>query len=577
MQKLTFGTPEEHVPSEYCKNFYYTPTQIRFPADKISFRTNQRGCVLSFPLENGTQVYGFGLQLKQFNHTGRKLKLAVNADPIAPTGDSHAPVPFFVTNKGWGIFVDTARYAEFYCGNQMNPAFGGGKISDTTADDRPHEAGVSTDELYALRQNGDQTMTVQIPNCQGVDIYIIEGKTITDIVSQYNMLSGGGCDVPEWGLGVLYRCYSRFNDRQVMAVVDEFRSKDIPLHIIGLEPGWQTSTYSCSYMWSDLFPDPAGFMAAMKERDIHVNLWEHAFTHPTAPIHDAIAPYSGDTLVWSGLVPDFATDAARKIFADYQRKTLVDAGVDGFKLDECDSSDYTGSWSFPLSSRFPSGMDGEQYHSMFGLLCCQVLMEALGDRKTLSEVRNMGALAASYPFVLYSDLYNHKDFIRGVTTAPFSGLLWSPELRDAGSKEELLRRLQVVVFSVQCLINAWYCPDLPWREFGCEDEVRQLLKLRVRLIPRLQESFRIYKATGKPPIRSLVMDYTDDPEVLSMDDEYLFCEDLLVAPIAAGEGDTRQVYLPSGEWVDFFTEEPVDAGWHSVTTDNIPVYRKITK
>ena len=125
-------------------------------------------------------------------------------------------------------------------------------------------------------------------------------------------------------------------------------------------------------------------------------------------------------------------------------------------------------------------MDGEQYHSMFGLLYSQVMMEALGETKTLSEVRNMGALAAPYPFVLYSDLYEHQDFIRGVANASFSGLLWSPELRDAHSREELLRRLQVVVFSVQCLINAWYCPDLPWREFGCEDEVRELLKLRVQ-------------------------------------------------------------------------------------------------
>ena len=573
MKKLTFGTPEEHVPSRYCPLFHYTPTDIRFPTDTIDFRVNGRGCVLSFPLEDDTNIYGFGLQLKQFNHRGRKLKLAVNADPIAPTGDSHAPVPFFVTNKGWGMYVDTARYAEFYCGNQKNPAFSGQKVTSGHTEGNS-TAAVSTEELYALRNTGNQTMTIQIPGCQGVDVYIIEGDTITDMVSQYNLLSGGGCQVPDWGLGVLYRCYSRYTADQVLAITDEFRSKDIPLHIIGLEPGWQTRTYSCSYLWSDLFPDPAGFLAEMKKRDVHVNLWEHGFTHPTAPIHDALAPYSGDTLVWSGLVPDFSLPEARAIFREHQ-KTLVDMGVDGFKLDECDSSDYTGSWSFPLSSRFPSGMDGEQYHSLFGTLYSQVMMEALGDTPTLSEVRNMGALAASYPFVLYSDLYEHQDFIRGVANAPFSGLLWSPELRDAHSREELLRRLQVVVFSVQCLINTWYCEDLPWREFGCEEEVRQLLKLRVQLMPRLREAFRIYHETGKPPIRALVMDYTSDAEVANIDNEYLFCEDLLVAPIAAGQGDTRKVYLPEGNWVDFFTEEPVASGWHTVTAENIPVYRKV--
>jgi alpha-D-xyloside xylohydrolase len=224
-------------------------------------------------------------------------------------------------------------------------------------------------------------------------------------------------------------------------------------------------------------------------------------------------------------------------------------------------------------------MDGEQYHSMFGLLCSQVLMEALDGKQTLSEVRNMGALAAPYPFVLYSDLYDHKDFIRGVTTAPFSGLLWSPELRDAASKEELLRRLQVVVFSNQCLINAWYCPDLPWREFGCEDEVRELLKLRVQLMPMLHESFKIYRSTGKPPIRALVMDFTDDEKTYTVDDEFLFCEDILVAPIAAGYPDQRDVYLPrSARWADFFTGQEIDVpedGILHVETKGIPVYKRI--
>ena len=577
MLKLTFGTPEEHVPSRYCKNFSYVPREIKFPTETIDFRVNARGCVLSFPLEDDLKIYGFGLQLKQFNHRSRKLKLSVNADPIAPTGDSHAPVPFFVTNRGWGMYIDTARYAEFYCGNQKNSAFGGKPYTPAHMAQREKEVGSSTDDLYNVRFDCNQAMTIQIPGCQGVDVYIIEGDTITDIVSQYNILSGGGCDSPEWGLGVLYRCYSQYTDREVLAIADEFRSKDIPLHIIGLEPGWQSWTYPCTYVWHpDRFPDPAGFMAEMKKRDIHVNVWEHGFTHPESPIFESLLPYSGDTLVWSGLVPDFATEGARNIFREHQ-KTFVDMGIDGFKLDECDCSDYTGSWSFPLSSQFPSGMDGEQYHSLFGTLYIQVLQEALGDTPTLSQVRNLGALASSYPFVLYSDLYDHQDFIRGMATAPFSGLLWSPELRDAASREELLRRMQVIVFSAQCLINAWYCKDLPWREFGCEEEVRELLKLRVTLMPRLQESFRLYKETGKPPIRALVMDYTSDPEVGDIDDEYLFCEDLLVAPIAANTGNTRKVYLPKGNWVDFFTGEAVVPGWHSVTTEGIPVYRKVSE
>jgi alpha-D-xyloside xylohydrolase len=467
------------------------------------------------------------------------------------------------------MYFDTTRWAEFYCGKTH-------KDTAIAAESGESKVMTSTDELYAAKKVGSEVMQVLIPVAEGVDIYIIEGDTITDIVKQYNMLAGGGCDVPEWGLGTLYRCYTGWNSEQIKKTADYFRENDIPCDIIGLEPGWQTHAYSCTYKWSDRYPDPKGFIDYLKERGFHVNLWQHAFTHPDSPIHDDIAPYSGDYLVWGGVVPDFATPEARKIFSDYQRKALVDLGVDGFKLDECDSSDNTGSWSFPLHAEFPSGLDGEQYHSLFGTLYAKTILDALGDTPTLSEIRQMGALAAPYPFVLYSDLYDHKDFLRGVANSGFSGILWTPEFRDAPNRDICIRRVQAIVFSVQCLINAWYYDGIPWVGHGCEDEVRELLKLREKLVPMLKKAFEDYHTTGKPPVRALVMDYTDDRETYKIDDQWLFCDDLLVAPIAAGTGDERDVYLPTAaKWVDYFTGEPVESGWHHVNTKGIPVYKRV--
>ena len=349
--------------------------------------------------------------------------------------------------------------------------------------------------------------------------------------------------------------------------------------MIGLEPGWHTHAYSCTYQWSDKYPNPDEFIAYLKDRNFHINLWEHAFVHPDAEIHDALIPHSGDWLVWGGLVPDFATPEGRRIFADYHRTKLVDHGIDGFKLDECDSSDFTGSWSFPLSSEFPSGLDGEQYHSLFGTLYAKTILDALGEQKTLSEVRQMGALAAPYPFVLYSDLYDHRDFIRGLVNSGFSGLLWTPEFRKAETREECIRRIQCIVFSCQFLVNSWNYDGIPWVIFDCEDEVRELIQLRYQLIPMLKKAFEVYHATGKPPIRALVMDYTQDDATYTIDDEYMFCEELLVAPIAANTGDQRSVYLPrAARWADFYTGEEIilpENGVIQVNTKRIPVYRKI--
>jgi alpha-D-xyloside xylohydrolase len=312
----------------------------------------------------------------------------------------------------------------------------------------------------------------------------------------------------------------------------------------------------------------------LKERDYHINLWEHAFVCSGSPIYSALHDYSGDFEVWEGLVPDFATEG-RRIFADYHRDNIVSLGIDGFKLDECDNSDFVHDWSFPNCAEFPSGMDGEQYHQMFGTLYMQTMLDALGDTPTLSAVRNAGALAASYPFVLYSDLYDHKDFIRGVVNSGFSGILWTPELRDAKTKESLIRRLQTTVFSVQSLINAWYCPTYPWAELDCEAEVRELLYERERLIPILKRAFAEYKKNGTPPVRALVMDYTDDTETWGIDDEYMLGDSLLVAPIADTDPDEREVYLPRGEWRFRWTGEIYKSGWHRIATQNIPVFERV--
>ena len=118
--------------------------------------------------------------------------------------------------------------------------------------------------------------------------------------------------------------------------------------------------------------------------------------------------------------------------------------------------------------------------------------------RTLSSVRSSGALAAPLPFVLYSDLYGHREFIRGMVTASFSGMLWAPEVRDCASGEDLLRRVETIVFSPQALLNCWRIPNPPWEQVCIEknlqneameerafymDACRKLFELRMSLLP----------------------------------------------------------------------------------------------
>ncbi|MBE6568849.1 MAG: hypothetical protein E7658_01355 [Ruminococcaceae bacterium] len=561
MKKITFGTPEELVPSTFCKGFNYAETDVKFDVSSISFKTTARGCVLEFPLLEEEQLYGFGLHLKKFNQKNQKLQLTPSASGREP-GYSHAPVPFFVSTKGYGMYFDTARNLCATCG------FGRNKDREPAPD---NTIVLSNEDFFRKTDLHETTyMTVEIPAAKGIDVYIFEGENIVDIVSQYNMLSGGGCEVPEWSLGILYRAFAKNTDKEVMELAKYFREHDIPCDILGLEPGWQSNSYSCSYVWDpERYGNYKEMVKYLLDNGFHINLWEHAYVNATAPIYKDLHDLSCDYDILKGLVPDFAMEEAQKIFADYHKKYLVDMGIDGFKLDECDDA----GWNFPYCAEFPSGLDGEQYHQLFGVLYMQTIMKALDGKTTLSQVRNAGALSAGYPFVLYSDEYDHKDFIRAMLNSGFTGLLWTPELRHGDSKKDLLRRLQTTVFSVQCLINAWYCPEMPWKKFDCEEEVKELLNVRKSLVPMLKEAFDKYHTTGRPPVRALVSDYTSDKETYTIDDQYIFCDKLIVAPLTA-KSDTRKVYLPEGTWRDYWTKEPVASGWFEVTTENIPVYEK---
>ncbi|MCX7727122.1 MAG: AAA family ATPase, partial [Chitinispirillaceae bacterium] len=188
-------------------------------------------------------------------------------------------------------------------------------------------------------------------------------------------------------------------------LAEEFRKTGMPVDVFGLEPGWHSHSYSCSYKWDEVrFPKPEKMLQDLNKLNYKVNLWEHVFVHPTADFYEELMDYAGEYEVWNGLVPDFSLEKSRNIFSEHHGRELIDKGVSGFKLDECDNSDFNASsWSFPNTTRFPSGMDGEQMHNMIGLLYQDTLLGAFKERnrRTLSQVRSSGALASSLPFVLY--------------------------------------------------------------------------------------------------------------------------------------------------------------------------------
>lgn len=590
--RATLGAPERFTPvssrliGPHLAAFEKLLPVPVVPLPAIEGWREERGYIVQLPLQPDEQVFGFGLQLLSFAQRGKKKVARVNADPKMDTGDSHAPVPFYVTTKGVGVLIDTARYATFYFGD---------------ARPRPAHAIASAEQANPApnythnEQLGDPgSIVVDVPNAPGVEVYLFAGPTMLDAVKRYNIFSGGGVMPPEWGLGFWYRMDAQVNQEQALALAREFRSSKIPCDVIGLEPGWQTHAYSCTFVWNkEHFPDPQGFVHSAGQMNYKVNLWEHAFTHPASPLFPVLEPHSGNYGVWGGLVPDFAGAPAREAFGAYHGKMFVDAGISGFKLDECDNSDYTGGWSFPECSSFPAGADGEQMHSVFGLRYQMAIWDEYRKRRqpTYNLVRSSGALAAPYPFVLYSDLYGHREYIRALVNSGFSGLLWCPEVRDAVSEEDLIRRLQSVVFSPLAMVNGWYIKNPPWKQLDrkknnagellegwqhLEARCREIIGWRMQLVPYLTAAFEHYAEDGTPPFRALVLDTPQDQRLYSVDDQYLVGDRMMVAPLFAGEPG-RKIVIPAGVWHDFWTGEHVQGGaefFLPASTEQIPVYVK---
>ncbi|WP_235941599.1 TIM-barrel domain-containing protein [Paenibacillus puerhi] len=567
-------------------------TEPPFAWSDVQITVNQSNMIISFPLEEEEEIYGTGLQFMRMNQRGRTRYLRVNSDPKQDTGETHAPVPFYVSGKGYGVLADTSAIVTIYCGSTVR--YEDSKLE--TVKDR------NTDKSWRATPVSSR-VEIRLP-AEGARLYVFGGPTTEDAVRRYNLFCGGGTLPPKWGLGFWHRVPTMYNAAQALDEAMEFRKRGFPCDVIGLEPGWHTKSYPVTYEWDPgRFPEPSVFVQAMREQGFRINLWEHPFISPEASIYQELKPLSGSHTVWGGLAPDYSLPEARELYMKQHAEQHVAIGVSGYKLDECDGSDLTNhSWMFPAHASFPSGHDGERMRQMYGLLLQKMTADVFRreDRRTYGLVRASGTGASELPYVLYSDLYDHRQFVRALCNASFCGLLWTPEVRRAATPEEWVRRMQTVCFSPLAMLNAWGDGTKPWSFPEVEPIIRHYIRLRMRLLPYLYTAFARYRHEGIPPFRAMPFAFTtaerfreaagrlaEGEQVLNTtdgaygkqkakewDDQYMVGEDLLVAPVFTGES-AREVLLPPGGWYGLETGLRYEGGRIirvEAQLDQIPVF-----
>lgn len=554
-----------------------------FPLDRgeIEGRTFNAKTTVRFPLAANEDIYGLGVDFASMRRNGGVFELHVDHwdSKRAITGRTHAPVPLYVSTKGFAVLFDTARYLKVTVGHGVRLAAKDKPpvIDRTTNRIMPTETGGQP--VDARWQANPRSDSIEVlANAPGMDVYVFAGPSPLDAVRRYNLFAGGGALPPKWGLGFLNRVRSQYTAAQVLADIAEFRAQGIPLDMIGLEPGWMSHAYPCSFEWDQTrFPDPAGFLTEVAKAGVRVNLWFNPYIGPPqTPLYKKLLPYAGTHLVWNGLVPDYTLPAARKIFADHLKRTVLDAGpaaIGGFKLDEVDGYDR---YLWPDTAMFPSGRDAEQLRQTYGLLLQKTVYDVFhaSNRRTMGQIRGTNAGASPYPFVIYNDNYEFDGYITALANSGFAGVLWSPEVRGSDNGEDMLRRLQAVCFSPLALYNGWASSQKLWTHPEVKDAMRDAIVLRGRLLPYFYHTFAQYRYEGTPPIRPMQLwegfytstlstptagkldatanPYEIPPAAREVKDQYLFGDSLLVAPIAPGV-KSRKVLLPAGKWYDFHT------------------------
>lgn len=505
---------------------------LPFKLEEIRSQKSKDYTSIKIPLQPGEKIFGLGLQMSGCNRRGGVYHLQV--DHYESGQDRlHAPTPLYISSLGYAVFFNTSRPINVYAGV-------GNRLNDPKI---PPFRDRNTDRKWdAQPDSGCVEASVQ---GSGLEVYVFSGPSAMQALQRYNLFCGGGAMPPPWALGFWHRTPSVATATQVEQEVAEFRRRGFPLDVIGLEPGWQTRSYPGSMEFSaERFPDPAGFIKRLASAGVRVNLWENPYLAPGSELFKRLTPNFGSHTVWLGAVPDiYSKKTADKVKAFHAEKHL-NIGVSGYKIDEVDGFDF---WLWPDHAQFPSGPDGLQMRQVYGLLWQNLIDQMFRARKqrTFGLVRGSNGAASRFTQAIYSDTYDAKQYLTALTSSSTAGVLWCAEIRSADTNEEWVRRMQVACLSPIAQLNAWDSGKKPWSYPKVEEIIRDTMLLRKSLLPYLYTTFSQYRRNGIPPVRPMCL---VDGGLET--DQYMLGDDLLVAPINAGD-EVRTVRLPKGKWYDF--------------------------
>ncbi|MFJ6743318.1 alpha-xylosidase [Streptomyces sp. NPDC091279] len=486
----------------------------------------------------GTSVYGLGERFGPLVKNGQVVDVW-NADGGTATEQAYKNVPFYLTDAGYGVFVDHPGKVSFEVGSEA--------VSQV-------QFSVETQELT---------------------YYVIHGPTPGDILRRYTALTGRPALPPAWSFGLWLSTSftTSYDEETVTSFIDGMRERQLPLSVFHFDCFWMREFQWCDFRWDErVFPDPEGMLARLKERGLHICVWINPYIGQRSPLfaegkalgHLLRRP---DGSVWQGdlwqpgmALVDFTSPAARDWYAGRLR-ALLTQGVDCFKTDFGER--------VPLDVVWSDGSDPERMHNYYTHLYNRTVFDVLrahrGEGDAVVFARSATAGGQQFPVHWGGDCESTyaamAESLRGGLSLGLSGFgFWSHDIGGfEGTPTPALFKRWVAfgLLSSHSRLHGSSSYRVPWHfDEESVDVLRHFTRLKLSLMPYLHEAARAAHTEGVPMMRAMVLEFPADPGCAHLERQYMLGPDLLVAPVFDDDGDVTY-YVPEGTWTHFLTGETV--------------------
>ena len=496
-----------------------------------------------FTLTADEMIFGCGESASGLYKAGQMVILFVT-DPQGPETDQmYKPIPFFMSNRGYGMFMHTS--------------------APVTCDFGATYIGLN--KMFM----GDENL----------DLFVFFGEP-KDILDEYTDLVGKPGMPPLWSFGTWMSRITYFSEKEGYDVAANIRKNKYPCDVIHFDTGWFDVDWQCDYKFSEnRFQNPQQMLKDLRSQGFHVCLWQLPYFTPKNRYFseliekDMYVKNGNGELPYEDVVLDFSNPETVKWYQD-KLAGLLNIGVSAIKVDFGEAA--------PLNGIYASGKSGWYEHNLYPVRYDMAVSEIT---KKLHNENIMWARAAwagsqRYPLHWGGDAATTNTGLLGTLRAGLSfGLsgfsFWSHDMGGfvKSTPEDLYCRWIPFGFLTSHTRAHGAPPTEPWLYDSkrVQDVFRKSAEMKYRLMPYVYAQAKECTEKGLPMLRALFVEFPDDPGAWKVDDEYLFGSQILVAPLLESGMTGRTVYLPEGKWIDYQTEKVYEGGWHRIEAGSLPI------